>query len=112
MEFATKVTDIDIWNHPDGCLCEASEATVEWHYEIEARSWGIKGAYATIDSVYCCVTATYETGDDFEEIEIEINSKDGWTVEDEGFDDCNLSQHVCPENVAIDFKTKTITVSF
>lgn len=108
MQFTTSVPDVDIYGH-EGDI-SASSATVEWNFEMEAREWGVKGITVFATSVKCYATK-YNEGQD-EETELLIDSSKGWEVETEDRTLRALNSSILPENVSIDFKEKTITVTF
>ncbi len=115
MQFTTKVDDVDIFGIGLDVADESSctEAIVNWEFEIEARGNRIKGFSFYATSITAFVTLVkYINDNENEEIEIEIDSsKGGWKLESET-EHCMLADGVCPKNVQIDFKEKTIIVSF
>lgn len=106
--FENKITDITTYYEPEGIEEITGTITIHWNYEMEMRSWGLKGAIGYISKLEGNLFYNYE--DDKEE-EIEINSL-GFEIESEGFEDKKISDDICPFDIEINYKDKTITVNF
>ena len=103
----------------DNCDINAV-AQVSWEFYTEMRSWGVKdvGVYCT--RVFMEIEVTIwlddEDGDEIEKsftIEIdtsEVGREDEWEIETD-LTNCDKEQY-CPNDVSIDFGSKTIIVNF
>ena len=109
--------DIDLNKKlPNNTYIYAVKAIVEWGYELEARSWGIKGFDFYVEKVGLCWTI--ETWNDISQDDIETeheltveNNKSGWAI-DIGTDTVSLAGSICPQNIEVNFDDKKITINF
>jgi len=123
-EFITRLENLDVsiygfekWKGRDDNCDISAVAVVHWDFYTEMRSWGVKnvGAYATWVHIEFEVSWWNER----EEMEVEeytIDSNDEknfeykWELDTEI--DLKLGDCICPNNVEVDFETKTITINF
>lgn len=98
-------------------------AVVHWDFYTEMRSWGVKnvGAYATWVHIKFEVNWWNENDEsenymleEVEEYTIDSNDEKNfeykWELDTEI--DLQLGDCICPQNVEVDFETKTITINF
>jgi len=108
MEFSTEVKEISVWLWDDSKEFNYGVITVNWNCDVEMREWGIKsiGAYVTTIRGYIEILHLDKDGEIIKEEEIDVNEL-GFDIESEleledGF--------LCPSDIDIDFKDKTITI--
>jgi len=118
MNFITKNVDIDFYGLDDNIDVTLKNCEVNWHSDVEYKSWGISDITHGIDSLQ--LEITWELLDEDEETEVHELFKDTdgyfmwrpelsvWTVEDEMSVDGGVLQ---PVQVEVDFKKKIITIS-
>tara|TARA_R110000851_G_scaffold114153_3_gene239141 strand:+ start:270 stop:656 length:387 start_codon:yes stop_codon:yes gene_type:complete len=124
-EFITRLENVDVsiygfekWKGRDDNNDISAVAVIHWDFYTEMRSWGVKdiGAYATY--VHIEFEVSWWNENDEEEIEeYSIDSEDGgrkdlikWEIETEI--DMKLGDCICPQDVEVDYETKTITINF
>lgn len=111
--FSTTINykDIDIYDSSELGEVElsTSDAKVKWHCDTECREWGIKGLSIFIDSVEFSL---FTEDNDKKESEIVVDSKDGWTVTTNESRERNLSDDVNPQSLEVNYKKRTIEVTF
>ena len=112
MEFTTKLSGhhVTIYNKSIDYNHDIYAAmTIEWQFYTEMREWGVKsiGVFAT--AIYGDVTITNYDNDD-KQIEFTFDDK-GWKIENIT-DDLNLTTSITPQDVEIDYETKTVTITF
>jgi len=126
-EFITKVENVDVsiygfekWKGRDENNDISAVAVVHWDFYTEMRSWGVKnvGAYATYVHIEFEVNWWGEEDDDNEVEEYSIDSEDGgrkdlikWEIET-NTDGLEFGNSICPQDVEVDYDTKTITINF
>ena len=119
--FRTKIipSNIDFFgwakNYKENCDIEGV-GYVEWEFYVEYRSWGVKNisVYATNVDIDYTVDRWMEDEDDIVEeysIDTTLPLFDKWEIETNTYE---LEFGLCiePQNVAVDFDTKTITITF
>jgi hypothetical protein len=97
-----------------------ASARIEWMFDIEMRSWGVKSfsAYATAIKITVFVNYYYEGDDPNDYIEHEdemVLDLNEFELESqrEGNDySGNTKDHICVNNVSVDFQDKTIQITF
>lgn len=119
--------DVEIWEHelqypPETASFDREvspgEFKVEWRIEMEMRSWGVKGisVYATSIKGRFGIISYDEDGNELSDteylIDSEILEKEGWSFESEGLDDRDLDDSIAPQGVEINYKDKSIVVTF
>lgn len=117
--FRTKVKDIDFygWSKDHNANSEIwGEGYVEWAFYVEYRSWGVKtiSCYATKVEVDYKVSLWQDEGDDIVDeysIDTSLPILSDWEIENEN-DDIDFGDSITPQNIQIDFDTKTITINF
>lgn len=106
-------------------------AVIDWTFEVESRTWGIKDISVYITKVSCEIEweidseyltendkvdliaaggAEYrkQYGETFEGVHtIDTSIDDTWEIVSE----VEIGSTICPEDVEIDFKTRKITIS-
>ena len=84
---------------------------IEWQFDTEMRSWGVKdiSVYATKVSGYVYINYWGEIEDKMQKIEINSDD-DEWVLSTE----VNLEwgDEINPDDLQVDFQTKTLTVVF
>lgn len=113
MNFKTEITDIYIVKDGYDCIC--SEMTINWELEFEARSWGIKSVYCSIQSIHGFYEQAKLTDDitdelDYEEIEFDYSGTGVviWTEDvDIHFQECGS---FVPDELTIDYDKLKIVV--
>ena len=123
-DFVTRVNNADIsiygfedWKGRDDNFDISAVAVVHWDFYTEMRSWGVKnlGAYATWVNIEVAVSWWNENDEEeVEEYTIDSNDENNfeykWELDTEI--DLKLGDCICPNNVEVDFDTKTITINF
>ena len=120
-EFITKVENVDVsiygfekWKGRDNNNDISAVAVVHWEFYTEMRSWGVKnvGAYAT--DVHIEFEVNWWNENDEEEVEeytIDTsNENDKWEIETTS--ELQFGDSICPQDVEVDYDTKTITINF
>ena len=116
--FRTKIIpsniDFNGWekDYKENCDIEG-EGYVEWEFYVEYRTWGVKNisVYATNVWIDYTINKWMDEGDDIVE-EYSLNSeKDNWELETNS-DELEFGHCIEPQNVEVDFDTKTITITF
>tara|TARA_R110001599_G_scaffold353753_1_gene596341 strand:- start:1164 stop:1538 length:375 start_codon:yes stop_codon:yes gene_type:complete len=120
-EFITKVENVDVsiygfekWKGRDNNNDISAVAVVHWEFYTEMRSWGVKnvGAYAT--DVHIEFEVNWWNENDEEEVEeytIDTsNENDKWEIETTS--ELQFGDSICPQDVEVDYNTKTITINF
>jgi len=125
MEFTTTVNDIDIWDFKEICKpakdkviedASSQNMTVDWEFQVETRRWGIKGISILVKKVRGVISYEEYDADNDDTCEDKnfafdvCYTDDEWDIDYERVDDGGDTW--TPENVAIDFKEKQITVNF
>ena len=115
MNFKTKLsgTGVSIFNiQTDRNHDSIGAFTIEWEFYTELREWGVKdiGVYAT--KVYGEVEVNFWTEDDNHEVKTEDLTSDdeGWELNTQN--DIEWGNCICPQDIEVDYKEKTITVIF
>lgn len=92
---------------------------VEWSFNLEMRSWGVKNCDAVADEIgdVSCFVTYYDkkNGDDEQEIEFTNIDLSEFTVDTDRHptdNSGNTKTFFCLESVDIDFEDKTITAYF
>jgi|TARA_R110002096_G_scaffold261638_7_gene455254 hypothetical protein len=111
MKFTTKLSGnrISIFNYSDKDADESGEFKIEWYFYTEVRDWGVKniGVYAT--NIKGTVELNYL--DVSESKKIEINSdNDDWDLQTET--NLKWGDDINPQELEVDFETKTLTLLF
>lgn len=103
--FITNIHNRDVFIYKDPFkTITPKNFTVEWGAEIEMRSWGIK----EIDTMIYSVKGMLEIEDKAGNFTgLEFNSK-GWKILNELKVE---NDYLCPVDIGIDYKKKTIEVS-
>ena len=117
MDFTTELSgwDVMVYNISDSDKETDTESafTIKWQFYTEMREWGVKdvGIYAT--EVIGEIEVTYYNDDDTESVETQTitSEAEGWEL---GTDTGNIEwgDKIKPQDLEIDFKSKTITVIF
>ena len=121
-EFQTKLDglDVSIYGHEkvkniDENNDVSAVAVVHWDFYTEMRSWGVKdvSAYATWVNIEFEVNWWGEEEDDdkVEEFSIDTSNSDEWEITT-NTDNLEFGNSICPQDVEVDFDTKTITINF
>ena len=126
-EFITKVENVDVsiygfekWKGRYENNDISAVAVVHWDFYTEMRSWGVKdvSAYATYVHIEFEVNWWGGEGDDDEVEEYSIDSEDGgrkdlikWEIET-NTDGLEFGSSISPQDVEVDYDTKTITINF
>lgn len=119
MKFETKISgnSVTVFNVSKKNHDTETDFLIEWVYETEMRSWGIKGTYLYINKVVGEVVVDFWEEENTRKqrhlIDSDLENYDGtkWSVE---IDDSNLNfkNHIQPQDLYIDFESKIITVIF
>ena len=123
-EFITRLNNANVsiygfeeWKGRDDNNDISAVAVVHWDFYTEMRSWGIKnvGAYATY--VHVEFEVNWWNENDKEEVEEYSIDTRGLSSYDEEWEidteiDLQLGDCIFPQNVEVDFETKTITINF
>jgi len=120
-EFITRLENLDVsiygfekWKDRDGNNDISAVAVVHWDFYTEMRSWGVKdvSAYATWVNVEFEVNWWGENDIDVQE-EFSINTSDSneWEITT-NTDSLEFGNSICPQDVEVDYDTKTITINF
>lgn len=119
MKFETKISgnSVSVFNASKKNHDIETDFLIEWVYETEMRSWGVKSTYLHINKIVGEVEVKFweeeNTADQKHLIDTDLENYDGskWSVE---LDDSNLNfgSHVQPQDLDIDFASKSITVTF
>ena len=108
--FESKITDISTYYDPEGVDEIYGTVIVRWCYEMEMRSWGLKGASIFISELEGSLFYQDENGERDDD-EIDIQTLD-FEFQTEGLEDKKLTDDVCASKIEINYKDKTITVIF
>ena len=119
--------DVEIWEHdlqypPETASIDREvspgEFKVEWRIEMEMRSWGVKGisvgAYG-VKGTFSIISYDEDAipiSDTEYLIDSAILEKEGWSFDSEGLDDRDLNDSIAPQGVEINYKDKSIVVTF
>lgn len=81
---------------------------ITWMFYTEMREWGVKsvGVYATSIVGDIKITHNEKLTEEFIEFDDE-----GWII-DNYTDDIKLENSICPQDIELDYETKTITINF
>ena len=123
-EFITRLNNANVsiygfeeWKGRDDNNDISAVAVIHWDFYTEMRSWGIKnvGAYATY--VHVEFEVNWWNENDKEEVEEYSIDTRGLSSYDEEWEidteiDLQLGDCIFPQNVEVDFETKTITINF
>jgi len=123
-EFITRLENVDVsiygfekWKGRDDNNDISAVAVIHWDFYTEMRSWGVKDVSAYATYVHIEFEVSWWNENDEEEIEeYSIDSNDEknfeykWELDTEI--DLKLGDCICPNNVEVDFDTKTITINF
>ena len=123
-EFITRLENLDVsiygfekWKGRDDNNDISAVAVIHWDFYTEMRSWGVKDVSAYATYVHIEFEVSWWNENDEEEIEeYSIDSNDEknfeykWELDTEI--DLKLGDCICPNNVEVDFDTKTITINF
>jgi hypothetical protein len=114
LSFTSLVDDVEIYPKPKDVDWVESKAKVFWELNMDAREYGIKGIYPTVNKII--ITGQYEYEADIgeeqrvEPIEITITRSDWHIKEDYG--DAKLADGLYPNLVQINPETKQCVVEF
>jgi len=106
--FENQITNIITYYEPNGIEEITGNITAYWNYDMEMRSWGLRGAISYISKLVGSLFYNYEDG---REEEVDINSL-GFEIVTNGFEDKKISDDICPSDIEVNYKDKTITVNF
>ena len=123
-EFITRLENLDVsiygfekWKGRDDNNDISAVAVIHWDFYTEMRSWRVKDVSAYATYVHIEFEVSWWNENDEEEIEeYSIDSNDEknfeykWELDTEI--DLKLGDCICPNNVEVDFDTKTITINF
>jgi len=119
-EFTTRLNNVDVsvygfekWMGRDDNNDISAVAVIEWDFYTEMRSWGVKNvcAYANYVHIEFEVNWWNETDkEDIEEFTID-SSNDVWEIETDT-SRLEFGDAICPQDVEVDYDTKTITINF
>lgn len=123
-DFTTRLNNADVsiygfekWKGRDDNNDISAVAVVHWDFYTEMRSWGVKDVSAYATYVHIEFEVNWWNENDEEEVEeYTIDSNDEknfeykWELDTEI--DLKLGDCICPNNVEVDFDTKTITINF
>ena len=101
------------WIGREGNNDISAVALVEWEFYTEMREWGVKnvGAYATIICIEFEVNWWNENDEEeVEEVNDTSNENDKWEIETTS--ELQFGDSICPQDVEVDYDTKTITINF
>ncbi len=113
MDFTSKVSGnrVSIFIKSKHNIDTEGTFEIEWKFDTEMRSWGVKdiSVYATKVSGYVYVNHWGEIKDEMQKIEINSDD-DEWVLSTE----VNLEwgDEINPDDLQVDFQTKTLTVVF
>lgn len=118
MDFTTILKDFNVSCHGLSAFLNLKEvqsesltATIKWSAEVEERDYGIRGITSVIHSVNITGNYEYYEDDDVECLELleaDLPDISHFTINDKMVMD---KDSLYPNEVEIDFGTKTITVS-
>lgn len=123
MEFITKINSEDITEYgiegvsPNikGMNYDVEAAAqVSWGFYTEVKDWGVKDISVVTEHIAIDIEVNIwgdeEVDDSFETIN--INTEDGeWDIEDNIYE-VKLGDVIIPQDIEIDFNSKTITINF
>tara|TARA_R110001592_G_scaffold10350_1_gene53822 strand:+ start:1048 stop:1422 length:375 start_codon:yes stop_codon:yes gene_type:complete len=120
-EFITKVENLDVsiygfekWKGRDGNKDISAVAVIHWDFYTEMRSWGVKDVGAYANYVRIEFEVNWWRDDDKEEVEefsIDTSDSDEWEITT-NTDGLEFGSSICPQDVEVDYDTKTITINF
>ena len=111
MDFTTKLSGhhVSIYNKDIEYDHEIyAKLTIDWQFYTEMRDWGVKTIGVYVTKIYGDINIT--NYDDDSELGHTFSDK-GWNVESYT-DELTLQNSIAPQDVEIDYATKTITINF
>ena len=121
-EFVTRLNNVDVsiygfskWKGRDDNNDISAVAVIHWDFYTEMRTWGVKdvSAYATWVNIEFEVNwwGEEEDDDEVEEFSIDTSNSDEWEITT-NTDSLAFGHSICPQDVEVDYDTKTITINF
>lgn len=114
LSFTSLVDDVEIYPKPKDVDFTEAKAKVFWELNMDAREYGIKDLYPTVNKITISGAYEYAVGIDeeprVEPFEFNITGSD-WHIK-EDYRDTKLSEGLYPNLVQINPETKECTVEF
>lgn len=119
MKFETKLSgnSVTVFNVSKKNHDTETDFLIEWVYETEMRSWGVKGTSLYINKIVGQVVVDFWEEENTKKqthlIDTDLENYDGtkWSVEVDD-SDLNFKNHIQPQDLYIDFSNKIISVNF
>lgn len=94
---------------------DTGDLTIHWEMDFDNRKYGINSigpVVRKITGVYTLVTPQEQGKDIEDEIEISIDDKSDWKIENEFKREFTFGSSIVPGSIEIDYKNKTITILY
>jgi hypothetical protein len=119
MKFETKISgnSVTVFNVSKKNHDIETDFLIEWVYETEMRSWGVKSTSLYINKIVGQVVVDFWEEENTKKqthlIDTDLENYDGtkWSVEVDD-SDLNFKNHIQPQDLYIDFSNKIISVNF